>query len=91
MIWDASWCFSAPYRSEILAFLQAAERVAETLAQLNKDPEIQKLLKSNRPASKELAIKLLNHPAVLALLDQATFRAAAMSAFRDTVIPDGKH
>ena len=71
--------------------LKNREDVAETLAQLNKDPEIQKLLKSNRPASKELAIKLLNHPAVLALLDQATFRAAAMSAFRDTVIPDGKH
>ena len=27
MIWDASRCFSAPCRSEILAFLQAAERV----------------------------------------------------------------
>lgn len=71
--------------------LRNREDVAEAFAQLNKDPEIQVLLKSNSPASKELAIKLLNHPAVLDLLDQAAFRAAAMSAFRDTVMPSGNH
>jgi len=69
--------------------LKNREDVAETLAQLNEDPEIQKLLNSNRPASKELAMKLLNHPAVLNLLDQAEFRDAATSAFRDTVMPSG--
>ena len=71
--------------------LRNREDVAEAFAQLNKDPEIQELLKSNSPASKELAIKLLNHPAVLDLLDQAAFRAAAMSAFRHTVMPSGNH
>lgn len=34
-------------------------------------------------------MKLLNHPAVLNLLDQAEFRDAATSAFRDTVMPSG--
>ncbi len=67
--------------------LKNREDVAETLLQLNEDPEIQKLLNSNRPVSKELAIKLFNHPAVLDLLDQENFRDAAMSAFRETLAP----
>jgi hypothetical protein len=61
--------------------------VNNTLAKLNQDPEIQKLLNSPKPASKELAVRLLNHPAVLELLDEPEFRAAAISAFRDTVMP----
>jgi uncharacterized membrane protein required for colicin V production len=69
--------------------LKNRKDVAETLAQLNGDPEIQKLLNSNKPASRELAMKLLNHPAILDLLDQAEFRDAAISAFRDTVMPSG--
>lgn len=67
--------------------LKNREDVNATLAKLNEDPEIQKLLNSNQPASKELAVRLLNHTAVLELLDQPEFRAAALSAFRDTVIP----
>ena len=71
--------------------LKKREDVSDAIAKLNKDPEIKKLLNSNKPASKELAIKLLNHPAVLDLLDQAEFRDAAMSAFRDTVMPHTTH
>ena len=67
--------------------LKSREDVNNTLAKLNQDPEIQKLLNSPKPASKELAVRLLNHPAVLELLDEPEFRAAAMSAFRDTVMP----
>ena len=67
--------------------LKTRQDVTETFAKLNEDPEIQKLLNSSKPASKELAIKLLNHPAVLDLLDQPEFRDAAMSAFRETVMP----
>ncbi|MAI73713.1 MAG: hypothetical protein CMM01_22835 [Rhodopirellula sp.] len=69
--------------------LKNREDVSDTIAKLNEDPEITKLLNSNKPASKELAIKLLNHPAVLELLDQPEFRDAAMSAFRDAVMPSG--
>lgn len=61
--------------------------VTETIAKLNEDPETRKLLNSNKPVSKELAIKLLYHPAILDLIDQAKFREAAMSAFRDTIKP----
>ena len=56
----------------------------------NKYPEIQKLLNSNKPASKELAVLLLNHPAVLELVDQPEFREAALSAFRETVMPPNR-
>lgn len=70
--------------------LKNRDDVTNTFAKLNEDPEIQKLLNSGRPANKELAIKLLNHPAVLDLLDQEEFRDAAMSAFRDTVMPNAE-
>ncbi len=67
--------------------LKSREDVTQMLTELNRDPDIQKLLNSDKPASKELAIYLLNHPAVLELLDQPDFRAAALSAFRDTIMP----
>ena len=78
---------NALFQQPAIKQLKSREDVNNTLAELNQDPEIQKLLNSPKPASKELAVRLLNHPAVLELLDEPEFRAAAISAFRDTVMP----
>ena len=78
---------NALFQQPAIKQLKDREDVNNALAKLNQDPEIKKLLNSPKPASKDLALRLLNHPAVLELLDEPEFRAAAMSAFRDTVMP----
>jgi len=64
--------------------------VKEALAQLKEDPEIKHLLNSDKPANKKLALRLLDHPAVLQLLDQPDFRSEAMAAIRTTIMPQAQ-
>ncbi len=81
---------NALFQQPAIKQLRTRDDVNQAFVKLNEDPEIQKLLNSNKPASKELAVLLLNHPAVLELVDQPEFREAALSAFRETVMPPNR-
>ena len=69
---------NALIRQPAIRGLKNRADVSEALKQLNEDPDIKRLLDSDNPASKDLAIHLCNHPAVLQLLDKPEFRSEAM-------------
>ena len=81
---------NALIRQPAIRGLKNRADVSEALKQLNEDPDIKRLLDSDNPASKDLAIHLCNHPAVLQLLDKPEFRSEAMAAIRTTIMPQGK-
>ncbi len=64
--------------------LQRRPEVRAVVKKLNDDPEIQGVLQSGRQLDRSMAMTLLNHPAVLELLDQPGFIEEATKAIRGT-------
>lgn len=53
--------------------LQERPEMQQLMQKLDEDPEIQKVLYSGKKMDKDMAMSLLNHPAVLELVDQPGF------------------
>jgi len=62
--------------------LQRRPEVQALVKKLNDDPEIRNVLRSGRRMDRSMAMTLLNHPAVLELLDQPGFIEEATKAIR---------
>ncbi len=64
--------------------LQQRPEIKTAVRKLIDDPQIQDALHSGKPLDWSMAMTLLNHPAVLELVDQPEFVEAAMQAFHST-------
>ncbi|KKK73167.1 hypothetical protein LCGC14_2896540, partial [marine sediment metagenome] len=63
--------------------LQRRPEVRAVVRKLNDDPEIRNVLRSGRRMDRSMAMTLLNHPAVLELIDQPGFMEEATKVIRD--------
>lgn len=71
--------------------LQRRPEVRHAMQQLHADPEIKDILRSGRPMDRAMAMTLLNHPAVLELVDQPGFMEEATKLLRATsLFPGGR-
>jgi len=63
--------------------LQSRPEVRIAVEKVMKDPGIRNALRSGGPMNRSTALMLLNHPAILELIDQPGFLAAATKAIRN--------
>ena len=63
--------------------LQQSPEMRRAMTELQKDPEIEEILNSGRPIDGKAVITLMNHPAVLELIDQPGFMEQAKAIIQD--------
>ena len=66
--------------------LQSRPEVRTAVRKVMEDPEIRDALNSGRPMNRNIAMTLLNHPAILELIDQPGFLEVATKAIQNTNI-----
>ena len=66
--------------------LQQRPEMRRAMSQLQSDPELQDILSSGKPIDRQTVFTLMNHPAILELLDQPGFLEEATKVMRTTTI-----
>ncbi len=66
--------------------LQNRPEVRTAVRKVMDDPEIRTVLHSGTPMNRSIAVMLLNHPAILELVDQPGFLEVATKAIRNTTL-----
>ena len=66
--------------------LQQRPEMRHAMQQLRSDPELNEILQSGRPMSGEAMMTLMNHPAVLELIDQPGFVQEAMKLIQSSTV-----
>ena len=66
--------------------LKATPEVREAVDKLTQDPDVQQFLDHERPMDMEIAKTLLNHPALIELIDHPGFLDQAAEAIKSTEI-----